>query len=128
MKDIKVLFLKETFAIAKVKDLTHEFINSLVSKSKFFSFCSDEDEKSLICEESYLPEFIECSKPWSAMKVVGPIPFDSWGILSKILEPIANLRCSVLAVSSFSTDYIFFQSEHDEIVKEVFSKITTIVL
>lgn len=127
MNELRVVLLKNQFVILTLPEITTDLMAALLERKAFFCLCNDEDEKSLICENSNLPTYIECSEPWYGLKIVGPIPFELSGILVKILQPIADVKCSTLVSSTYSTDYIFFQSDHLEAVKTRLTAVTTFI-
>lgn len=47
---------------------------------------------------------------WQALEVVGPIDLSMTGILSKISTILANEQISLLAISTFDTDYFIVKS------------------
>ena len=51
---------------------------------------------------------------WRGLKLEGPFPFDAVGILAGILTPLAEAGISILAVSTYDTDYVFVKSERFE--------------
>ncbi|MFM8453838.1 MAG: ACT domain-containing protein [Gammaproteobacteria bacterium] len=59
---------------------------------------------------------------WLALRIIGEIPFDVYGILSSILEPMAKQEISVFVLSDFKTDYILFKEEYLGKVRNIFKK------
>ncbi len=49
---------------------------------------------------------------WKMVYIAGVIPFNLSGVLSKVLNPLAAKKISVLVTSSYDTDYIFFKKEN----------------
>ena len=47
---------------------------------------------------------------WSALKVHGPFPFDTIGVLASLSQALANAKVSLLAISTHDTDYVFVRS------------------
>jgi hypothetical protein len=54
---------------------------------------------------------------WACLKITNIIDFDTPGILNQILTPIASIGVSVLVISGFNTDYIFFKEKYLSITK-----------
>lgn len=70
------------------------------------------DELSVLCEQSLIPDGIQSEKDWRCFKVEGPLSFQLTGILSSILGPLAKAEISILAFSTFDTDYVFVKEEN----------------
>ncbi len=81
-------------------------------KHNFFSITRTDDELSIVCPESNVPEGIKAEKGWSVLKVKGPLDFELTGILSSLLVPLAENKISVFALSTYDTDYILVK-EYD---------------
>jgi hypothetical protein len=64
------------------------------------------DELSVLCEERYVPPEVKAERGWRALQVQGPLDFSMVGVLSSILAPLAQAALSVLALSTYDTDYI----------------------
>jgi hypothetical protein len=76
------------------------------------------DEMSIICDETFVPGRIQVEKGWMAMKVMGPLDFSLVGILYEILKPLAESGISILALSSYETDYVLVkEAKMDEAIK-----------
>lgn len=80
-------------------------------------FCSvtrTPEELSLLVEAAAVPHGLEMENGWRGLKLEGPFPFDAVGILAGILTPLAEAGISILAVSTYDTDYVFVKSERFE--------------
>jgi len=99
--EIKVI--DGSFSVCKVTDFSE------VDPSKKFNFISATDEEnSLICLTENVPDnFTERIDGWRALKIQGMLDFLLIGILSKILDLLAESKIGIAAVSTYNTDYIF---------------------
>jgi hypothetical protein len=59
-----------------------------------------------VCPEEIVPEGTRCEKGFRCIKVGGPLDFSLTGILSSLTIPLAQAGISVLALSTFDTDYL----------------------
>lgn len=66
----------------------------------------DVDELTVICPESCLPPGQVAELGWRALKVIGPLDFSLVGVLASLAIPLAQAGISLLALSTYSTDYI----------------------
>jgi uncharacterized protein len=63
-------------------------------------------ELSIICPAGAVPEAVPCEAGWRAFTVEGKLEFSAVGVLSAILNPLAQAGISILALSTFDTDYV----------------------
>jgi len=75
-------------------------------RGELFCAVRTADELSIVCDERNVPDGVRREGPFGALKVSGPLPFAQVGVLSSLLAPIAEAAVSVLAVSTFETDYL----------------------
>lgn len=70
-----------------------------------------DDELSILCEESQVPEETQCERGWRCLMLQGPFAFDQTGILLQVLQPLAEAKIGIFALSTFDTDYVLVK-EH----------------
>ncbi|MCC5021352.1 MAG: ACT domain-containing protein [Candidatus Synoicihabitans palmerolidicus] len=70
---------------------------------------------SIICQQEKVPEDVKNERGWALMQVVGPLPFDAVGVLSRFVSPLAKEGIPLLATATFDTDYMLVR--HDELVE-----------
>jgi hypothetical protein len=87
--------------------------------SGFRSITHSDSELSIICLSNQVPEEIEHEGDWRGIEVEGPLAFDQIGVLSGLLEPLANAQIPVFVTSTYQTDYIFIRSEELTIAQNV---------
>ena len=81
---------------------------SIFQTAGFVAVTRTDDELSVICREQHEPGEVALPR-WRALKVRGPFPFDTIGVLSSLSRALADARVSLLAVSTHDTDYLFVQ-------------------
>lgn len=87
--------------------------------SRIYMVCKDIRELSVVVESSYVqPGYLSIESNWNFFYIKGEIPFDEIGILSTILEKIKQVGVSILAISTYSTDYVFFKQGNFDVVFE----------
>ncbi len=76
----------------------------------FTSVTRTADELSIVCEEARVPapqpESFRGEGGYALLKVHGPFPLDTVGILAAMAKPLAEAGISLLAVGTFDTDYL----------------------
>jgi enamine deaminase RidA (YjgF/YER057c/UK114 family) len=72
----------------------------------FTSITRTPDELSIVCPEEAVPPEIQVEPGWRALKVPGPIPFETTGVLAGLAAPLAAAGVSIFALSTYDTDYV----------------------
>jgi hypothetical protein len=67
------------------------------------------EEVSVVCLEAAVPDGVLCQKGWRGLRVRGPIPFETVGVLASLVGPLAEAGIGVFVVSTFDTDYVWVQ-------------------
>jgi hypothetical protein len=74
--------------------------------SSLFSVTATATETSIVCATRSVPTKVVCQKPFTAFAVQGPLEFAMTGVLSTLLQPLAEAEISVFVISTFDTDWI----------------------
>jgi len=72
------------------------------------------DELSIVCAENRVDREsgeVVVEAGWAALKLEGPFPFSMTGVLASFLEPLAKAKVSILAISTFDTDYVLVKEQ-----------------
>ncbi|MDE3056301.1 MAG: ACT domain-containing protein [Verrucomicrobiota bacterium] len=83
-------------------------------------------EVSLIAESRFVTEIPEKQDGWGMFYIKGEISFAVTGLLSPILERMAEAKISICTVSTFNTDYVFFENKHKNSVIDLLKNNYTI--
>jgi hypothetical protein len=109
MNRLTLSVLSKTFTVCKF-DQQSKIPDWLWTGSRqFISSTKTDEELSIVCDQSIIPEengAISIERDWRALKVEGPLDFSLTGILSSLLQPLAEQKISIFAVSTYNTDYI----------------------
>jgi len=73
-------------------------IPTWAAAGRFFSITRTDEELSIVCLQSCVPEGIRCEKDWRFLQVAGPLSFTTVGVLHSLVEPLAEAGISVVAV------------------------------
>jgi hypothetical protein len=76
----------------------------------YWSVTRTADELSVICAWEALPGTVTGVGPFVAFSVDGPLDHALTGVLAGLLEPLAAADISILAQSTFDTDWILVPS------------------
>ncbi|MDR6839830.1 ACT domain-containing protein [Pseudoxanthomonas sacheonensis] len=75
----------------------------------FASVSWSDEELSIVCDESQVPEEVQCERGWHCLMLQGPFAFELTGVLLKVLQPLAAAKIGIFAVSTFDTDYVLIK-------------------
>ena len=105
---MKIRALAYDLTVCKVEDLMY-----LHTSSEIFFIGRTDEELSLVCETSSVPEkTIAREDGWKAMRIEGILDFSLMGILSRITTILADNKIGIFAVSTYNTDYILVKEEN----------------
>ena len=63
-------------------------------------------ELSILTDDGSVPDHVRAERGWRALEVRGPLPFDLVGILASLVQPLAEARLGIFALSTYDTDYV----------------------
>lgn len=81
--------------------------------SEFLCLTRTADELSIVCAQSVVPANVQHEPGWRCFQLEGPIPFTEVGVLASLLQPLAQVKIGVFAISTYDTDYVLVK-ECDE--------------
>lgn len=100
----------------------------LPQQGSLMSVTRTEDEISVVCPVESVRENARAELGWWALKVHGPIPFELTGVLASIVNPLAEAKIPVFAISTFDTDYVLVKEETLERAAEALRQAGHLVL
>ena len=104
--------LPDTLAICRLE--ADSEMPSWATAGDFFSITRTADELSVICLQGQVSEGIRCESGFRCYKVDGPLDFGLTGILASLTTVLAQAGISILAFSTFDTDYLLVKEEQLE--------------
>lgn len=72
----------------------------------FWSVTRTADELSIICAYESMPGTVAAVGPFAAFSIDGPLDHSLVGVLAGLTAPLADAEISILAQSTFDTDWI----------------------
>ncbi len=106
---IKLKSLADRYGLCRLGP--NEAVPGWAQYGEFQSITRTPEELSILCPEENIPAELQCERGWVALKLGGPFEFTEIGILSGILAPLAQAGISILAVSTFDTDYVLIKEK-----------------
>ena len=68
------------------------------------------EELSVIVSETFVPDDVRAERDWACVAVVGPLPFETTGIMAGLAQTLAEAEVPILTLSTFHTDYLLVRS------------------
>ncbi len=84
----------------------------------FVSITRTASELSIVCAETAVAEDAKREAGWRLFKLEGPFDFALTGILLSAIEPLNAAGVSILAISTYDTDYLLVKDELVETAKD----------
>ena len=85
------------------------------------------DELSIVCDDDAVPAEVRAERDFAALRVAGTIDFSVVGLLAALTRVLADAEVSVLALSTFDTDYLLVRTSELERARTALSLVATIV-
>lgn len=60
----------------------------------------------MVCHETVVPASLDAERGFRCLGVRGPLSFSEVGILESLARPLADASVSILAISTYDTDYL----------------------
>jgi hypothetical protein len=67
------------------------------------------EELSVVCAEEAVPAGVKAETGWKALRLEGPVPFSTVGVISGLTAPLAAQGIPVFVLSTFDTDYLLLK-------------------
>ncbi len=109
-RTLKLHLMNETFTINKLPQFAE--IPWILSKGELCFISRTDEEFCIVCPYFMAPNNVQQELGWRCLKVDGEMNLREVGVLSSILQPLAEAKIPVFAISTFNTDYVFVMEEH----------------
>ncbi len=81
-----------------------------------------DSETSVVCAYAAVPEGVVKQGPLVGFEIAGPLDFTMVGVLSGLLEPLARQGISVLALSTYDTDWILVEADRSDDAEKIWKR------
>jgi hypothetical protein len=78
----------------------------------FLTLSRTSDELSIMTVQRAVPAGVRCERDYQAIRVGGTLSPNLVGILLSMLKPLADAGLSILAISTFDTDYVMVKTHN----------------
>jgi hypothetical protein len=104
IRRFELTLLPGTFAMVRLA--TGASVPPWATAGHFFSVTRTSEELSVVCLANQVPAGVKSETGWRALKVRGPFALSEIGVLAALAAPLAHAGISLLAISTFDTDYL----------------------
>jgi len=112
MKTFHLILLPDRYAICRLEP--SDPLPPWINQEGFFSITHTIEELSIVCKEAIVPRAIQCQAGWHILKFEGTFEFSQTGVLASVTLPLAEAGISLLAISTYDSDYVLIQTEQLE--------------
>lgn len=82
------------------------------TRGEVFCIMRTREELSILCAESFVPaDGVLSERGWRAFKLTGPFEFSMTGVMTSVLNPLAEAAISIFAISTYDTDYVLVKAD-----------------
>ena len=75
-------------------------------RGAFVSITRTPDELSVVCDDVAVPSDVQAERGWRALKLHGPIPFETTGVAASLAGALAADGISLFLISTYDTDWV----------------------
>jgi len=105
MPRVTLQLLAGEFAICRLAPA--EPVPAWAGSAVFSAGLRTRDELCVLCPAENVPVGVKHERGWRILALAGPFAFTETGILASVLTPLAAAGVSILAQSTFDTDYVW---------------------
>jgi hypothetical protein len=120
MKRLSLSLLPGRLAVCRLGP--NEAIPQWLFTTSFWSITRTDEELSVILPEELVPLSWKAEKGWRCLKVLGPLDFSITGIIASLSTLLAEAGVSILAISTYDTDYLLVRSGDVDKAKDVLAE------
>ena len=81
-----------------------------VYKSKFYWIGKTDEELSIVCKSNLLNNKNNSASNWTIIRIAAKLDFSVVGVLAEISNALKDAGVSVIALSTYDTDYIMLKT------------------
>jgi uncharacterized protein len=112
MKKLSLALLPHKYAVCQFHPDKHIPYWALIGN--FVSLTRTPEELSIVCQQDNVPDDIQAERGWKCVQVQGAFDFSVSGVNASLAAPLAEAEISVLAVATYSTEYLLIKEEDVE--------------
>ena len=99
-----------TFSVLEGEFAVARLATAAVPPPHWFALTRTAEELSVVCLAHQVPANARHETGWRMLKLHGPFDFSLTGILASFVQPLADARIPIFALSTFDTDYVMVKA------------------
>ena len=108
---INMSVMPDEYAIHRL-DHDAEIPMNVLKNESFYHISRTDEELSIVCKSNLDLNSDKESKPYTCIKVLGPLDFSLVGIISRIAGILKKRDIPIFVISTFDTDYILINKDN----------------
>jgi len=105
---VKLRTLPDSYAVVRLQPGSE--LPEWVDQGPFRSVTRTDHEVSVVCRDHDVPEGESVDRGWTVLETVGPLDFSLTGVISSLVEPLAQAEVPIFLISTFESDYVLVRS------------------
>jgi hypothetical protein len=106
---MKLVALEGEMVVARLA--ADDPIPAWATRGSISSITRTAEELSVVCAAADVPPGVQAERGWRCLRVAGPLDFSLTGVLASILGPLATAGVSIVAISTYDTDYVLVREQ-----------------
>lgn len=108
---IDMVLVNEKFRINRFLP-TAELPLQILNDESIYHISKTHDELSIVCNQDLDLGAEQSSKPYSCLKVIGPLDFSLVGIIAKLSDILMKRDIPIFVISTYDTDYLLIRDKN----------------
>jgi len=108
-KHLKLHLMEDKYCFSKLPQFAE--LPSVFAKGEMCFSIRTDNELTIISPEFMAPNNVQQEIGFRCLRVAEHIAITDAGVLASLIQPLSDVGVSVMAISTFDTDYIFFREE-----------------
>ena len=100
--------LPDSYAVVRLQPGSE--LPEWVDQGPFRSVTRTDHEVSVVCRDHDVPDGESVDRGWTVLETMGPLDFSLTGVISSLVEPLAQAKVPIFLISTFETDYVLVRS------------------
>jgi hypothetical protein len=106
----KLQLLEEKFAISKMPQFAE--LPSVFAKGEMCFVMRTDEDLTIVGPEFMAPNNVQQEVGYRGIRIVGETPTSAVGVITSLVQPLADAGISIFVVSTFNNTYIFLMEEN----------------
>lgn len=101
---LKLRFVPGRYAVTRLG--ADAAIPAWTSGPGFCAIIRADDELTIVCSDTRVPDGVEAERGWICLRTVGPFDFQATGIVQSLIAPLSSNGIGVFVVCTFDGEHL----------------------